>query len=429
MARQLFVWMVLVAAWIAIGTSASEAQTLTYTRTFTQTLTFTPTLTRTGTIPVTYTLTRTLTRTNTPTPDPGTPTNTYTKTFTNTPTPTPSNTPLPWAPTSTSTSVATPLNCAVNENFEDGDLVTPFGGDWTALTWGTGSSAAVSNTNPGAGGTNRALYVMGSNPDSGSGWGTEGGLNYGQVPVDLSNAFAGISFYVKALSPVTFRVQLKSAAGDGSSDYGADFAVGTSWQLVSIPRAQWTSVSGTPTSLNSALAQSQAFQWRSVGGPNTTNWIIVDEICVSSLQVTPTPTVTIAPVPYVWKVPEGQVATVCGCSIQAVQDARGYQISEFLTYIIMRLTVHCGCSAAEIMRLRQNMAWDDIAAYYGVNWQVLVNEVMNMMDQLPADTAPPANDVRGAANNPADVPAVVPPLPVPTEQLILLPPVYVEVCP
>jgi hypothetical protein len=95
----------------------------------------------------------------------------------------------------------------------------------------------------------------------------------------------------------------------------------------------------------------------------------------------------------------------------------------------MRLTVVCGCSASEILRLRLNMSWDDIASWYGLDWRALVTYVTARIAELPPDNAPPDYWDRSAANAVTTLQPAQPARPVPTAAIIFYPPTTSEVCP
>ncbi len=431
-----FIPAVLFFGWTAASPASAQTSTYTFTRTSTPTPTFTrsftptPTLTGSGGFPgTTLTVTRTSTftvtrtRTNTPTPTGGFPVS-ITLTWTPTPSFTPVNTStFTITPTDTNTPLAV-QTCAVAENFEDGDLYTPFGGSWSAIYWGNAaSSIAISPT--GASGTAYSLRATGWNATASDGWGVRGDLNAGLTPVDLNALYAGISFYVRVNNPGTYRLRLASSVDTGEG-WGASFTANTSWEQVIIPRASMSPGAGETALLDEALAATQSFLWSSVGGPTGTT-LEIDQICVMSYAAYPTP--TSGPTTFIWRVPETDVATAIGCTPQVVNEVRSLQLDDFMSYLIMRITVNCGCTVTHIMGLRRNMAWDDIVIYYGLDWQTLVDDVLTRMATLPREGVPPTYWTRGAANNTNDVPAIVPRRPVPAGQVVFLPPVTQEVCP
>jgi hypothetical protein len=182
----------------------------------------------------------------------------------------------------------------------------------------------------------------------------------------------------------------------------------------------WYGRVGCPASgiaLNSAVAESAYAQVSS----NTTTLTVACE------TTTPTPTPTA--VAFTWAVPVTQVAAVLGCSPSAVEETRAYALDTFTSYLVMRLTVVCGCSASEILRLRLNMSWDDIASWYGLDWRALVTYVTARIAELPPDNAPPDYWDRSAANAVTTLQPAQPARPVPTAAIIFYPPTTSEVCP
>lgn len=162
---------------------------------------------------------------------------------------------------------------------------------------------------------------------------------------------------------------------------------------------------------------------------------------VNTPTVTPTPTWTITPTATFTSIPAAtpmtqynntvnQVALTLGCPMSIVDEARQLNLPPEITYIIIRITLHCGCHPHDIMVLRLNMGWDDIAKYYGLDWNTLLLEVTNLTGGLLPEGATLNQTLRGDANDPAVFPVEIPPTPVPTNQpLNFLPPVEGGACP
>ncbi|GEM_PF-6362709 len=430
----------------------TQTPTPTSTRTNTSTNTYTPTFTRSLT--PTPTVTWTFTSTGSPVFGTATPTATFTPTFTASFTPTVTGTPFVGTPTPTftrtSTFTQTPTHtptpvsttyCRVVDDLEDGNLTTFGGGAWTAYTWGTAASTGLSVVAGGANGTSYSLMFSGSGAsvDGQNGWDAAAALSPGVT--DLSSGLVGVSFWIRSSVPMTLQAGFVSQVQPDGDFWAATFTSSTAWSQVTLPLSAFSQAGwGVVTPLHYALTQVLGVGWepQNLDGSPATVW--VDEICLTSAGTPATPTWTPTntktpentPTPGGavpgWKDPVTQVAGAIGCTTTVVNQVRQLQIEPFTSYVIMRLTVHCGCTVQQIMALRLNLGWDQISAYYGVPWQTLVSEVLAMTAALPREAAPPNNILRAAVNDPAVVNPYPPAAPVPTEQLVLLPP-YQEVCP
>jgi hypothetical protein len=101
-----------------------------------------------------------------------------------------------------------------------------------------------------------------------------------------------------------------------------------------------------------------------------------------------------------------QVASALGSTVSEVNAAYTYELDEQLTWAILRLAAHCGCSVQQIITMRETRSWGQLAIDVGTTWAAILAEV----DAAAAGLAPPIVDVarmeRSLYNGP--LPAVAP---------------------
>jgi hypothetical protein len=101
-----------------------------------------------------------------------------------------------------------------------------------------------------------------------------------------------------------------------------------------------------------------------------------------------------------------QVGTAMGASVSQVNVAYSYQLDEQLTWAILRLAAHCGCSVQQIITMRETRSWGQVALDVGTTWAAILAEV----NAAAAGLSPPVVDVarmeRSLYNGP--LPAVAP---------------------
>jgi hypothetical protein len=86
--------------------------------------------------------------------------------------------------------------------------------------------------------------------------------------------------------------------------------------------------------------------------------------------------------PLTYANPDAAVAAALGCTTQVVDQVRQYHLDPFISYVIMRLTVLCGCSPSDITQWLIIMSWSKCCAHYGINWNDLVADVQARMAGL-----------------------------------------------
>lgn len=184
--------------------------------------------------------------------------------------------------------------------------------------------------------------------------------------------------------------------------------------------------STTPTWATTGSATSTA-TWTPTSTPNRTptstftpSMTATSLIPTASPTVTPSPTSSSTPFPSgtatppVYNNPAGIVAGALGCTVETVEDVRQLNLETQTSYFIMRLTVYCGCHASDIMRQRLTMGWDDIGAYYGVDWKTFITDVDGRIAGLLPEPITVNQILRADANDPSYFPVEIPPTPAPT---------------
>ena len=335
---------------------------------------------------------------------------------------TPTLSPTPWAsdtwtPTPIPTNFWEANTCMPMDNFESGTLVNLLGGTWSGTAQGAASVVSPSNVLGGANGTNRCLQFGGSNAsvDNASSWGLRG---TGSSVQDLSTLTA-VAFWVKASSPTNLRVGFSSDSITDGDDFGVGFSVTTGWNYLTLPVASMTQTgSGAPVNRTIALTSVGALEFKCLGQDATPVTVWLDEVCLAAPNQAPTPIATYFGTPgatpepdgNIYVVPIAQVAAALGASTALVQQVRDYRMDSFTTYLVVRMSVMCGCSVSSIMAARLNMGWDAVAASLGVPWAALVQDVQARMSGLPPEWDTPAMIIRGTTNNPLLWPSAPPPL-------------------
>ncbi len=121
---------------------------------------------------------------------------------------------------------------------------------------------------------------------------------------------------------------------------------------------------------------------------------------------TPTPSPTFSPTPsgpitMIYINSEGACAGAFGCTILFIQQCRQLNLDPTTSYLLMRIGATCGCTPAEIMTLRLTMGWDEIVAYYGLDWNTFAPDLENRMRTLLPERITPNQIRRAAANDPS----------------------------
>lgn len=392
---------ILLSAYAGLLGAATPTDTSTVSPTFTVTRTaspnFSPTLTTTATGGPT-----TATRTTT-----GTPTRTFSPTIS--PTWTASPTPAPQTQTHTTTRTVTrtatpPAPTAVPtldpqlDDFEDGNFVGTNGGSWTNGAGGT-SSIVVTLT---AGCTlTQSTYAAHCSGTRGS----DINLDYANFTLSLLPGNQPVD--VGAVVPshaVTF-----SYKGDyiGADIYVSLFAGASYAYEVVIPVTDlaWHQVTVyfpdvDDPSLTPRLADDVSFPWSSYDhqvqsisfGPAHTGSSYSYGFSIDDVHFGE-PTSNNSP---------AAVAAALGVPVAQVQDAYDIQLDEQLTWVVLRLAAHCGCTPQQIMTMRETRSWGQIATDVGTTWATVLAEV----DAAPL--AQPVIDVarmeRGLYNGPLPPP-------------------------
>jgi hypothetical protein len=99
------------------------------------------------------------------------------------------------------------------------------------------------------------------------------------------------------------------------------------------------------------------------------------------------------------------VANAMQVSLSTAAAARALNLDEHLSWIIMRLTLHCSCSPADIMQKRKHMSWGEICQSVGWNWSAAIQDVQSHANAagLKADAATGDQLMRSASNSPDDL--------------------------
>lgn len=168
---------------------------------------------------------------------------------------------------------------------------------------------------------------------------------------------------------------------------------------------------------------------------STTSTTATFPVPTETPTVTPSPTSSFTPFPSgtatpgVYNNPASIVAAALGCTAQTVEDVRQLNLETQTSYFIMRLTVYCGCHASDIMQQRLTMGWDDICAFYGVDWKTFITDVDGRIAGLLPEPITVNQILRADANDPAYFPVEITPTPAPPGMpLNLLPPLQGAAC-
>ncbi len=154
------------------------------------------------------------------------------------------------------------------------------------------------------------------------------------------------------------------------------------------PTGTWTTSTWTRTAtLTFTPTKTATVTPTSTGNAPTATWTGTQPISMTGSE-TPTDTPTPAPDVYVNDIET--VAATLGCTTEVVAEVRSYNLTASASYLIMRLTVYCGCTVEDILFLRRNMGWDDIVAYYGVSWLDMVNDLKNRVSSLKTEEVTPS---------------------------------------
>lgn len=412
--------------------------------------------TRTGTLSSTVSPTFSVSPTPTQTCIPGscpssTPTPSATRTPTATPTATPSATPsstatrtatpsaTPWAtmspivgsptftPSATQTATTVPATpTLILDDFEDGDLVTTGGG-------------TISVTNDALGGTLIIIMIVG-----GCDYGSSGrACNLqGSLVQDTGNSpFARCHFnlvpsiadlgpvarqrclnlsYRNLSAGVTYRICLESPAVTDSDQYCYSFTPAVSgWQDLSVffpdvagsglPRFSQAGT-GAAVAFNDVLSQCRGVTIEpvaSVSGPVNCN-LDVDDLHFGRPPSRNNPLA---------------VAAALGVSLAYVRQAYALEVDEMLAWIILRLTIYCGCTPQDIYNMRSTMSWGQIAVNVGATWPTAVAEAESMAQSggLSCPDRDLQQSERALVNNPSLTPNMTPPPYQPSGSLDILP--------
>lgn len=344
-----------------------------FTATATPTITLTPTASLTPTITLTRTMTRTPTASYTPcaicTAAAGSWTPTLTRTISATATATPSAT-----RTSTPGGITGGTIC----DFETGTGQSVYGGENNVSLDGSGSTLLI-DMMPGCsyGSAGGCLHGQGTLvQDSGGSYG-HCGINIlpGGPAVDIRGQSAGHSIQISfnnGTPGATYQLCLTSANVTDGDYYCLTFtATASGWQDYTFffPDVNTTepvfsqSGSGAPRSWDSCAGQVQSVQ--------------IGPVASSS-----------GPVSYDFKVDDirfsdgssdhnnlQSVADAFGCDLGTVRDAYDLNLDEYLTWIVIRISVKCGCSPHDVLSLRSTMSWGEICEAYGLTWDSVIADV------------------------------------------------------
>jgi len=375
--------------------TATNTPTNTPTLTLTIVVTNTPSPSMTSTFtqtPWTHTRTPTSTPTNTPTNSPtNSPTKTVTATTTpfGTATPTPAVIQLALGPAEPANSIQSPgaanipaLQLQVTNN--SNVAVTLTGLKLTAS--GSGDDAA--------GITLVSLYLDGNN---------NGLLDGGDSLVSIAtyNADNGTASFAGSdlLAPLGVNNYLVTYSFSGTAPNGT-------YQPRVAVNADVTGVDaafGFPVWVFGAPVTGAII---TLGGPTPTwTWTITPTPAISvTPTITPTPS---GPVTLIYVNGSSACAGALGCSVTIVDQCRQLQLDSTTSYMIMRICALCGvCQPSDIMTMRLTKSWDEICAYYGIDWTTFVVDLQARINTLKPEIDTPAQLIRGAANDPSSIPYV-----------------------
>lgn len=285
--------------------------------------------------------------------------------------------------TPTFTVAATPIpgtfSGSTVANFEDNALDTINGGGISTIVDGLGSHCGVTII-PGGCSFGTAGY---SCHFSGSLVQISGNSPYAQCRMQLVTGGQNVNLngialyhsmtfsYLNNSPGTTYRVCLESGAIADYDQYCYSFTPsGTGWQQMTIYFPDVSAAGlptlaqqgfGVPVSWTSCV--SQIYDCRFEAVPSTSGTVPFD------LQVDD---INFGPPPYGNN--PGAVATAMGVPIATVLDTYSLGVDEFMGWIIMRISRHCGCSPHTIYGLRSTMSWGQICASYGTTWDTVVAE-------------------------------------------------------
>jgi len=314
------------------------------------------------------------------------------------------------------------------DDFEDGDLSHFRGGVWSAT--GTGSCIAQPMTvladNPTWGKKVLRVSAQGVYPILGSTLTFRADIGPGYRTY---GCMQGIQFAVYASQSVTVWFQLESPETADGDHYGVLAALDPGRFLYTLPvtnlhQQGW----GAPASLSAVLGDCTAVSAVVVSDVGNIDLLLDEVLFIHScapIVPTSTPTSEDPDSPY----DDATVAAEIGCSSAVVAEVRALGLPPTLSFLIMRLTVLCGCSVSDLMVLRRNLGWDDVCAHYGIAWKDIVDDLKPRLRKLRREPIQPSQILRGGtAHLENAVPYTKVQRPVPTAQVLLSVP-YKEVCP
>lgn len=382
-----------------------------FTATHTPTITLTPTASFSPTITLTLTMTKTPTASYTPcvicTAAAGSWTPTMTRTISATATATPS-----------ATRTATPggITGGLLTDFEDGTGRSVYGGEGNTDVFNCPLTIQMISGCPY--GTSAVGMRCNGSLAQGTGGNTYFHMTINILPggtaVDIRDHCAGhaVNFSFNNATPgAVYEFCMVSANVTDADYYCVTFTAGTAgWQDYTIyfPDVNTTGLQFSQS--GSGVAQS----WGSCAGQ------------MQSIRISPLPS-TSGPVNFDFKIDDirlsdgapatNNLGTVClnlGCSLPTAKEAYDLNLDEYLTWIVIRISMKCGCSPHDILSLRSTLSWGEICETYGLTWSGVIADVDSRMGGLtPVDADPGqclqtisnGSEVMEAPDNPPYVPA------------------------
>jgi hypothetical protein len=116
------------------------------------------------------------------------------------------------------------------------------------------------------------------------------------------------------------------------------------------------------------------------------------------------------------------VAAALGASVALVNAAYATQLDEQLTWAVIKLAEHCGCSVQQIMTMRETRSWGQLAADVGTTWAAILAEVDAATGGLAPPTVDPRRFERSIHNGPMPAPGPAPQKYVPDSPTLASPP-------
>ena len=97
------------------------------------------------------------------------------------------------------------------------------------------------------------------------------------------------------------------------------------------------------------------------------------------------------------------VARLLKTDLASVQAATRLDLTERLTWVVLRVSRACACSPAQVMRERRTRSWGEVAKLHGLAWAALMDELDGLMAAAGWTWAAPSlTQIRRSASNDPD---------------------------